>query len=141
MGWGQKSFKLVWRYHQLLSELTTCPEYYVSHVCQQMISVIMKWYRGCAQISWHLPYNWRKPQKISARRRSMKAVRPVIASNEISYVEITSVGLHNTSGNDEKLWKKVFLLQNYYRIDYAECSVYKLNLYKIKLYTYKNLNL
>ena len=34
-----------------------------------------------AQISWHLPYSLEKPQNTSTRRSSMKAVRPVMASN------------------------------------------------------------
>ena len=73
MACGQKSFKLVWRCHQLLS--------------------------GWAQISFHLPYSWGKPRKTSARRPSDEwAVRPVIASNVVAYLQMRSEGLHSKSG-------------------------------------------
>ena len=51
---------------------------------------------GCAQISWHVPYSWGKPRKTSAMRPSNEgAVRPVIASNGVSYLKMTSVGQVN----------------------------------------------
>ena len=44
----------------------------------------------CAQISWHLPYSRGKPQKTLARRSSHKgAVRPVIASNGVHFLQIS----------------------------------------------------
>ena len=88
MGCGQKSFKLVWRCHQLLSGFLVKGQ--LPRVSQQshrslMIKMIMKWSRGCAQISWHFPYSWEKPRKSSARRASADegAVRPVISSNGV----------------------------------------------------------
>ena len=68
-----------------------------------MISVIMKWSWGCAQISWHLPYSWGKPQKTSTRRPSDEgAVRPVIASNGLPFLQMRSVGSHSTSGREKE---------------------------------------
>ena len=64
--------------------------------------------KGCVQISWHLSYSRGKPQKTSARRSSDEdAVRPVIASNGIPFLEIRSVGSHSTSGRDKE-GKKLF---------------------------------
>jgi hypothetical protein len=63
---------------------------------------------GFAQISWHLPYSRRKPQKTSARRSSDKgAVRSDIASNGVPFLQMRSVGSHSTSeremeGNKER---------------------------------------
>ena len=55
----------------------------------------------CAQISWHLPYSRGKPQKTLARRSSHKgAVRPVIASNGVHFLQMRSVGSHSTSGRE-----------------------------------------
>ena len=42
------------------------------------------------------------PQKTSARRPSMKAVRPVIASNEVLHLQMRSVGSHSTSGIEKE---------------------------------------
>ena len=80
---ARKSFKLVWWCHQLLSGFLA-KGHLLRVSCQSrrslMIRMIMKWYRGWAQISWHLPYSWGKPQKTSARRPSdERALRPVIA--------------------------------------------------------------
>ena len=60
---AKKSFKLVWRCHQLLSGFLA--KGHLPRVSRQsrwslMIRVIIKW--SCAQISWHLPYSWEKPQ-------------------------------------------------------------------------------
>ena len=41
---------------------------HVSHICQLIITVIMRWYGGCAQLPCHLPYSWGKFRKTSARR-------------------------------------------------------------------------
>ena len=58
---------------------------------------------GCAQISWHLPYSWGKPRKTSARRPSDEgAVRPVIASNGVTFLQMRSVGSHSTSGKEKE---------------------------------------
>ena len=39
---------------------------------------------------------------LTARRPSMKAVRPVIASNRVPYLQIRLVGSHSTSGNQKE---------------------------------------
>ena len=89
---AKKSFKLVGLCHKLLSGfLANC---HVSRLCQLMVRVI----GGCVQISWHLPHSWGKLRKPSARSPSMKAVRSVIASNGIPYLQMRSAGLHRTSG-------------------------------------------
>ena len=111
MGCGQKSFKLC---HQLLSGLLA--KSHLPRVSRRslMIRVIMKRSRGCARI-WHLPYDWGKPRKTSARRQSMKAMRPVIASNRVPFVQMRSVGSHSTPGiekdgigSDEDLGSRTF---------------------------------
>ena len=85
-----KNFQLAWRCHQLLSGFLV--KDHLSRVsCQSrrslMIRVIMKYPGGCAQISWHMPNSRGKSQKTSARRQSDEgAVRPVIASNEVSRI-------------------------------------------------------
>ena len=53
--------------------------------------------------SWHLPYSRGKPQKTSARRPSNEgAVRPVITSNEVPFLQMRSVGSHSTSGREKE---------------------------------------
>ena len=54
MGCGQKSFKLAWRCHQFLSAFLATS--YLPRVSRQSLG-----HESCAQISWHLPYNWGKP--------------------------------------------------------------------------------
>ena len=68
-----------------------------------IIWVMMKWSWGCAQISRHLPYSRGKPQKTSARRPYDEgAVRPVIASNGVPFLQMRSVGSHSTSGREKE---------------------------------------
>jgi hypothetical protein len=63
----------------------------------------MKGPGGCAQISWHLPYSRRKPQKSAARRPSDEgAVRRVIASNGIPFLQMRLVGSHSPSGREKE---------------------------------------
>ena len=46
----------------------------------------------------HMPYSRGKPQKTSARRQSDEgAVRPVIASNGVPFLQMRSVGSYSTS--------------------------------------------
>ena len=40
------------------------------------------------------------------RESFMKAVRPVIASNEVPYLQIRLVGMHSTSGKDKEEMKE-----------------------------------
>ena len=57
----------------------------------------------CAQISCHLPYSWGKPRKPSARRLSDEvAVRSVITSNGVLYLQMGSAGSHSTSERQKK---------------------------------------
>ena len=44
----------------------------------------------------------RKTWKTSGRRPSIKAVRPVIASNGVPYLQMRSVGSHSTSGRKKE---------------------------------------
>ena len=59
--------------------MVTRSKWHVCHIYRLMIRVIWHDIGSCAQISWPPPYSWGKPWKTSARRPSMKAVRPVIA--------------------------------------------------------------
>ena len=104
---AKKNFQLVWRCHQLMSGFLA--KGHLPRVSRQsgrslMIRVIMKWsWGGCAQISWHLPYSRGKPQKTSSRRLSDEgAVRPVIASNGVPFLQIRLVGSHSTLGREKK---------------------------------------
>ena len=92
-----KKTLLVWRYHQLLCGFLA--KGHVPRVSRKsrrslMIRVIMKWSWSCAQISWHLPYSWGKPQKTSTRRPTMKALQSIIASNGVPSLQMRSVGSH-----------------------------------------------
>ena len=56
---------------------------------QLIIGVLMRWNRGggCAQMPWHLPYGWgENPGKSQLVDSLIKAVRPVIASNDVSRI-------------------------------------------------------
>ena len=99
MGCGQNSFKLVWRWHQLLSGFLAKGDL-PRVLCLLANDRVMRWYWGCAQISWHLPSSWGKPRKTSAKKPSLKAVRPVFVSNWTRYLQMTSIGLHNMSGRN-----------------------------------------
>ena len=88
MDCSQNTFKLIWRYHQLLSRFIVrdhLPRVSRQSPLSANNRVIMRWYRGTSQISWHLPYSWGRPGDTSARRLSMKAVRPVISSNGVMW--------------------------------------------------------
>ena len=67
-----------------------------------MIRMIMRRYRGCIQIPWNLPYSWGKHGKTSASRPSMKAVRPVIASNGAPYLQMRSLVSYSTSWRERE---------------------------------------
>ena len=51
----------------------------------------MRWYRRLCTDSWHSPYGWGKSRTIST-------VRSVIASNEIPFLQISSIGSDSTWG-------------------------------------------
>ena len=56
-----------------------------------------------AQISWSLLYGRGKSRKTSARRPSVeRAVRPVIATNYLPFLQMRSVGQHSTSGKEKE---------------------------------------
>ena len=65
-----RSFMIRWLCHQLLSVPLDNGEYHVSHVCQLMIRVIIRWKLDCEEIYWHLPLDCRNLRKTSARRLS-----------------------------------------------------------------------
>ena len=46
-------------------------------------------------------------EKISARRQSMMALQPVIASKEVPYLQMISVGSHSVSGKEKEGMKKM----------------------------------
>ena len=109
MACGQKTFKLLWRYHQLLPGFLTnghLPACRVSHACQLMIE--WWWYDtgDCAQVSSHLPYRWGKLRETSSRRSLIKAVRPVIASNGVPSLQTRSVGSHSSQKGRRKERRK-----------------------------------
>ena len=58
---AKKSFILVWRCHQLLSGFLA-NDHLPRLSCQSHMSLMSDnaTIRGCAQISWHLPYSWGK---------------------------------------------------------------------------------
>ena len=100
---SQKSFKLVWRCHQLLYGFLA--KGYLSPSVTSVANDNWLWNvpGGCAQISWHLPYSRGKPQKTSAMGPSDEgAVRPVIASNEVPFLQMRLVGSHSTSGREKE---------------------------------------
>ena len=47
--------------------MNTYSECHVSHVCRLLIRMMIKWNRGCVQISWPWPYGWGNPRNITAR--------------------------------------------------------------------------
>ena len=105
MGCGQKSFKLVWWCKQLLTGFLA--KGHLSPVSRQLRRSLM--IRVIIKLSWGLctdllaPYSRGKPQKTSARRPSDEgAMRPVIASNGVPYLQMRSVGSHSTSGREKE---------------------------------------
>ena len=64
------------------------------------------------QISWYLSYSWGKPQKTSARRPSDEgAVRPVIVSSEVPFLQKRSARLNSTPGRG---WLKIMIYPRRY---------------------------
>ena len=100
MGCGQtKNIQLEWQYHQLLSGFLA--KGYFPRVSRQsrrslMLRVIMKWSLGAVYRSPGICLTAEEnPQKTLAKRPSDEgAVRPVIASNGVPFLQMWSVGLH-----------------------------------------------
>ena len=99
----KKNFQLVWRCHQLLSGFLA--KGHLPRVSRQsrrllMIRVIMKWSWGlCTDL---LEFAL-QPMKTSARRSSDDgAVRPLIASNGVPFLQMRLVGSHSTSGREKE---------------------------------------
>ena len=63
----------------------------------------MRWYRGLCTDLLEFALQLRKT---SARRPSMRTVRPVITSNWVPYFQMSSVGSHSTSGMEKEGKKK-----------------------------------
>jgi hypothetical protein len=102
MGCGQRSFKLVWRCHQLLSGFLT--KGHLLRVSRQslIINVIIKFSLGLCTDLLAFTLSLRKTPETSARRPSDEgAVRPVIASNGVLYLKMRSLGSHSTSGREK----------------------------------------
>ena len=100
---GLRPRQLVWRCHQLLSGFLAKGHLPECHVCQVTMRVIMRRYRElCTDL---LVFTLRL-RKTSARRPSMKALLPVIASNGVSYLRMTSVRSHSTSGREKEGMKE-----------------------------------
>ena len=97
MGCSQKTFKLVWRCHQLLSGFlakSLMPRVLRQSRRSLMIRVIIKWSWGLCTDLLAFTLQLRKP---SARRQSDEgAVRPVIASNGVPFLQMRSVRSHST---------------------------------------------
>ena len=94
-GLWPKNFKVLWWCHQLLSGFLAKGQLFrVSHQSRSlMIRLIMNGPGGCRQLSCNLPYSRGKPLKTSARRSSDEgAVRPFIASNGVSFLQMRPVG-------------------------------------------------
>ena len=64
--------------------------------------MIMRWYPGLCTDLLAFTLHPRKTQKTSASRQSVKAVRPVIASNGVSSLQMRSVELHSMSGRKKE---------------------------------------
>jgi hypothetical protein len=100
MGCYQKSFKLVWGCHQLLSGFLA--NSHMPRVSRQsrlllIIRVIFRAYRRLHRypgIYLMVHENSGKPR---LRNRLMKVVRPVFATNGIPYLQMRSVESHSTS--------------------------------------------
>ena len=87
MGCDQKSFKLVWWCHQLLSRFLT--KGHLPRVSPQLL-LCPKENRGKPQLGNCL----------------MKAVRPLIASNVVPYLRMRSLRSHSTTGKEKDVKKE-----------------------------------
>ena len=109
MGCGQKSFKLVWRCHQLLSGFLA--KGYLPRLSRQSRlstndRVVIRWYRGLCTDLLAFALQLRKTRKTSARRRLMKFVRPIIASNGVNSLQMRRIGSHSIQEERRKERRK-----------------------------------
>ena len=78
--------------------MVTCPEWHVSRL---IIRVIMRLNRGLCTISWHLPYDWGKPWRISTSRPSNEGPNRCFGSQSMSGRE--------KEGNNIILWVVAYI--------------------------------
>ena len=113
-----KTFQLVGRCYQLLSGILAkghLPRVSLQSRQSLMIRVIMKLSRGlCTDL---LAFASRL-RKSLARTPSARAVRPVIASNEVPSIQIKSVGSYSKSGREKesKRGKDMVMLLSQYEL-------------------------
>ena len=93
-GLQPKKSWLVWQCHQIPLLWALYLKCHDSHICLLLIKVIMRWYWGLVHRSPDI--------YLIAEERLMKAVRPAIASNGISYIQLRSIGSHCTSGREKE---------------------------------------
>ena len=119
MGCGKKSFKLLWRCHQLLSGILAKGHLpWVSH--QLLMIRVIRLCTDLLAFALHL-------RKTSSRRPNEGAVRPVIASNRVPYLKMRSVGSHSTSGRKGCKWDVHFYvyfqyIHLFHSVDKGSCS-------------------
>ena len=96
----------MWQCHQLLSGFLAKGHLLRVSRRSLMISMIIKWSRGlCTDLAFSL-----RLRGTSARRPSHEeAVRPVIASNGVPFLQIRSVGSHSTPGEEKEGKRKGWL--------------------------------
>ena len=100
IGCGQNSFTLVWWYQQFLSGFLAKSHFPRVSRLSLMIRMIMKWSLGLCTEPLVFDLQLRKT---SARRPSDEgAVRAVIASNGVPYLQIWSVGPNSKSGREKE---------------------------------------
>ena len=136
MGCRQKIFKLVWQCHQLLSGLLSPLAPSVASVTSvandkddnEMILGAVERSRGICLTAEECP------RKSQLGDRLMKgAVRPVIASNGVSFLQMRSVGSHSRSGTDNEGKKeRMGLVLNVCIVD-AKLRLYVITWKKCKL--------
>ena len=81
----------------------TCPECHVSHISRLMIRVIMVWYGGLCTNLLGIALVLRKCSgKSQLGDRIVKAVRPVITSNRVPYIQMRSVESHRMWGREKE---------------------------------------
>ena len=68
----------------------TCPECHVSHLCG-LVGAIMMWNRGLCRSPGIYPTSQENLGKFLFGDRLMKAVRPVVTSNQVPCLKMTSV--------------------------------------------------
>jgi hypothetical protein len=108
MGCGPKRFKLVWRCHKLLSGFLAKGQFPEVSRQSLMIRMIMRGCRGLCTDLLAFTLQLNKSRETSARRLLVKAMRSIIASNGVPYLQLRSVGSHDTSGKEDEGTLKPF---------------------------------